>query len=160
MKLKTKWTWVVLLAMIPVIFCGLLLFPWGNGSLDGVHPSVAQIKRPYRGVVTEYYLDGGSIGILVVDGAGSTNMFALPVGGADGKSYQEFVPGMMWYTRTNTEPKLPLDEQTRRYFCYLIEHESQSDINQMGALLSLRGAPRDYARVLWLQLERAVGVAD
>ena len=116
-------------------------------SLNDVHPAVSSLKRPYRQVITEYYLDGGSIGILIVDATGATNTFAFPVTPTGQQVYKIFCPGTMWLTRTNILPLIKLDEPTRWYFGRLMD-ESSRDINRSAALVAFRGAPMDYARVV------------
>ena len=94
---------------------------------------------------THYYLDGGSIGLKVIDATGVTNLFALPVSYVgDERYYHHFAAGTLWMSRTNQQSLIPLDKSTKQYVCYLIESKSVQNAESVLSLLYLRGAPRDY----------------
>ena len=137
--------------LIGVIAVGLLalLFPLPRFAPDGVDPRVAGMRRPFKQVVVGYYLDGGSIGIQVVDRAGLPNSFSLPVEKSGDHIYKTLVAGTMWVTKTNLFPAVELDKKTWSYLCRIIELQTQPDANGTLALLYLRGAPRDYLRWGW-----------
>jgi hypothetical protein len=144
--------------MVVLVFLGLVvcafIFPLRKADKLGVHPLFADLKEPVRVTGTRYYLDGGSIGLQVVDGRGLTNLFAFPVGyGGYRAKYSHFVAGV-WHTGTNTHDRVPLDEQTRRYVCYLVETKSAGNIDEDLILVNLRGAPRDYASVFIAGLQK------
>ena len=133
---------VILIAILPVfIFC----LPMPNRSRKGIDPSLKTMKYPLKKVVVEYYFDGGSVGLLVVDADGKTNEFALPVSYSGSKrQYTNFHAGELWLNRTNISLAEPLDDRTRRYLFYLMEVKGKRDAHRTLALLYMRGAPRDY----------------
>jgi hypothetical protein len=135
----------------------MLILPIPRLSAAGTHPSVQKLKRPFKQVDVEYYLDGGSIGIRVVDAVGVTNLFALPVM-PDGKAvYERLVPGTMSVTRTNSLPSFSLDTRTRAYLCRVIEMEKPRSTDGIIGLIRLRGAPRDYGRAAVEGVKTSIG---
>ena len=129
-----------------LVVAALLLWPFGTADLGEVPPELP-FHPPYAQVEVDYYLDGGSIGIQVVDNQGTTNLMALPARlvGND-KVYTNLVFGTVWVGRTNT-PGIPLTKELKNYLVALIEQHGSPEMHKTIALSELRGAPRDYLRV-------------
>jgi hypothetical protein len=73
---------------------------------DRIDPHLAVLKEPYQKVETEYYLDGGSIGIKITDRDGRQEMFAMPVHRKEGRlTYPELYVGTMWTSEVKPYPK-------------------------------------------------------
>ena len=64
-----------------LIVIGLMLWLFWPGPAydpERVHPRLRALQQPYQSVKAVYYMDGGSIGIEIVDRGGSREQFALP----------------------------------------------------------------------------------
>jgi hypothetical protein len=76
---------------------------------ERIDPHLAVLKEPYQKVETEYYWDGGSIGIKITDMDGRTEMFAMPVHRKEGHlTYPELYVGTMWTSAVKPDPKAVL----------------------------------------------------
>ena len=124
----------------------VLVWPFGAVDLKDV-PAGLPLQPPYARVDVGYYLDGGSVGLQVVEQSGQTNLLALPVGVSGGKRvYTNLVIGTIWVGRTNT-PGMPLTDELRDYLAALIEHHGTPKGDAALALSDFRGAPKDYLRM-------------
>ena len=64
----------------------------------------------------------------------------------DRRRYSYFVLGVT-HVGTNTHERIPLDQQTKAYVCYLVETKATPSIDDDLILVHLRGAPRDYVPI-------------
>ena len=125
-----------------VIVVGL----WQTSAYDinRVHPKLRELSAPIRSVQTAYFLDGGSIGLRIVDSSGRLLELALPV--SEDHTYYRLFIGALHMHRTNAV-EVEFTEDTRRMLVALIEHNDTSSEGLL-ALTCIRGASRDYARFL------------
>ncbi len=99
---------------LPILFVLLaLMLPLLAGppeqKNDSSDPHLTVLKEPYQKVETEYYLDGGSIGIKITDKDGRQEMFAMPVHRKEGRlTYPELYVGTMWTSAVKPDPKAVL----------------------------------------------------
>ena len=136
--------------LIAVSFLGAvgavaLLWPTGRYDMSRVHPALRELATPYQSVRSSYYLDGGSVGITIVDRDGHRLQLALPVSGQRGRPYPRLFVGA---TSSSTPGAVEVEftEDTRRMLISIIEQHQNGSHDAV--LLALRGAPRDYARTL------------
>ena len=136
----------------------LLFWPWPPYSRSKVDPALQALVTPYRSVVTEYYLDGGSVGIRITDRNGTSVEFALPVTAGKSQKYERVLVGAM-HSRDGGKSAVPVEHgsDTKNMLIQIVERYSSSDIDGMAALLALRGAPRDYLRVYFNSWFRPAG---
>lgn len=136
----------------------LLFWPWPPYSRSKVDPSLQALVTPYRSVVTEYYLDGGSVGIRITDRNGTAMEFALPVSAGKSRRYERVLVGVM-HARDVGKSPVPAENgrDTKNMLIRVVERYSSGDVDSMAALLALRGAPRDYVRVYFNSWFRPVG---
>jgi hypothetical protein len=66
---------------VSVLACAAFWFfrPLHGYDIQHVHPRLRALQQPYQNVKTHLYLDGGSIGIEIIDRNGQREQFALPV---------------------------------------------------------------------------------
>lgn len=137
-------------AILAIVVGGaaFLLWPWPPYSRSKVDPSLRALATPYRSVVTEYYLDGGSVGIRITDHNGTVVEFALPVSAGKSKGYERVLVGAM-HSSDVGKSAVPAEpgRDTKNMLIQIVERYSSGDIDSMAALIALRGAPRDYLRV-------------
>ena len=80
MKLRYKTTivvagFVVLLSLAASLF--IAFQPDPRYDREKVHPRLLSLQQPYKTVRTYYFMDGGSIGIEIVDREGRKEQFAV-----------------------------------------------------------------------------------
>jgi len=140
-------TLIISLVFFATVAVTSLMWPTASYDLNRVHPSLRQLATPYQTVGTSYFLDGGSIGVVIVDRDGRRLLLALPVSYQDGRKYPQLFIGATHTSKTGAV-EVAFSQDTRRMLISVIErHRSSADLSD-SALVSLRGAPRDHAR-LW-----------
>jgi len=72
-------TLLISLVFFAILAVAVLSWPTAGYDLNRVHPSLRQLATPYQTVGTSYFLDGGSIGVAIVDRDGRRLLLALPV---------------------------------------------------------------------------------
>jgi|GEM_PF-1547291 hypothetical protein len=148
-KSKLKIVLATIIA-IPILILAVWSF-WPLPSYDAnrVCSQLRSLQTPYQKVKTVGFLDGGSVGIEIIDRNGQHEQFALPCGwdNTNYHAYSRVFVGALWNHRagaieiTNLEPtKLMLVEILRDY----PNRNAMDD----ASLLFLRRKPVDYARVL------------
>jgi hypothetical protein len=135
------------LVFFAILAVACLLWPTASYDLNRVHPSLRQLATPYQSVGTGFFLDGGSIGVVIVDRDGRRLLLALPVSYQDGRKYPRLFVGATHTSKTGAV-EVAFSDDTRRMLISVIEDHRSSPGDSDIALLSLRGAPRDHAR-LW-----------
>ena len=117
-------------------------------DISRVDARLRALQQPYRSVTTVYYLDGGSIGIAIVDRDGRREAFALPCDDlSDTNSYNKVFVGAAhanWAGATRiAEP-----EHTKRMLvCVLRDYPNRTPWDDY-CLMQLRRRPVDFARDL------------
>ena len=138
--------------LLIAVFC----WPTPDYDLERVHPSLRSLARPYRSVETGYYLDGGSIGITIVDAKGQVLELALPV--EDGSWYPAgWYPQLFIGATTENSPgavEVDFSEDTRAMLFAIIEEYDSSADDSLAALIAFRASPRDLARGVWMTIGR------
>jgi hypothetical protein len=140
-----------ILFALAVAFC---FWPSPKYDLRRVSPALRGLVLPCKSVEADYYLDGGSIGLTLVDGSGRTLRLALPVSGNGTGPYLR-----LFINATNfQEPcavEVPFNEDTRRMIDFILDrdisvHPSKPEEGYYRevALLKLRGDPKDYWRIM------------
>ena len=136
-----------------IIVCGLvlalvavLLWPRADYDIARVHPSLRELTTPYQFVSTGYDLDGGSIGITIVDRDSRRLELALPVSAEHGKSYPRLFAGAKHISKTGAV-EIAFSDDTRQMLISVLEQHGQPTDSSDIALVELRGWPRDYARI-------------
>lgn len=90
------------LALSSLALAALVLFLWPTDGYDinGVDPILNGLASPYQTVSAAIFLDGGSIGITIVDRKGQKVELALPVSTNDNTKYPRlFIGGTLTATR-------------------------------------------------------------
>jgi hypothetical protein len=140
-------TLIVSIVCFAILAVAALLWPTASYDLNRVHPSLRQLATPYQSVGTGYYLDGGSIAVVIVDRDGRRLLLALPVSYESGRKYPQLFMGATHTSKTGAV-EVAFSEDTRRMLISVMEDHRLSPGDNDLALVSLRGAPRDHAR-LW-----------
>jgi len=137
---------VISVLLLAILVAAVLLWPTAGYDISKVHSSLRELVTPYQSVSTGYYLDGGSIGITIIDRDARRGEFAWPVSSERGRSCPKLFIGATHSSKTGPV-EVAFSGDTRRMLISAIEHHRTSDDSSDIALASLRGAPRDYARI-------------
>ena len=120
----------------------VMLWPTSAYDINRVHPKLRELSAPIRSVQTGYFLDGGSIGLRIIDGSGQVLELALPI--SEDHTYDRLFIGALHMRWTNAA-EVEFTQDTRRMLVALIERHDASG-EGLFALTHIRGAYRDYAR--------------
>lgn len=121
-----------------------IFWPAETYDLGSVHPQIRDLATPYTSVRVNYYLDGGSLSVAIVDRDSRRLDFVLPVSMGKPK-YQRLLIG-------TSDPSLPgmaeaeLNEDTRRMLSATFDQYLTNTVNSDLALKALRGSVRDHVR--------------
>ena len=137
---------VIAVSLLTILVAVVLLWPTAGYDISRVPPSLRELATPYQSVSTGYYLDGGSIGITIVDRDARRLELALPVSSEGGRTYPQLFIGATHSSKTGAV-EVAFSADTRRMLISAIEHHQTAGDSSDIALVALRGAPRDYARI-------------
>ena len=113
-------------------------------DLTRVEPRLRSLQTPYRSVTTGYYMDGGSIGIEIVDGTGQREQFAIPAHLGDTNRYGRVFVGAM-HDRKPGATEVADSENTKRMLIQILAATSGRSPHDDYCLMALRRRPSDYA---------------
>jgi hypothetical protein len=152
---------VVIPILVVVLVLLLLLFwPFLRYDFSEVHPHVQALHQPYQRVTADYYLDGGSVGIEIIDRDGQKLDLAIPIydGPGDTRTYHRLFVGARYFSHTDAV-EVAFTEDTKRYLADVIGRHA-TGFDRDCALLALRGSPRDYVDVYGRGFLRKVSGKD
>jgi len=140
----------MLLSLMALYFC---LSP--RYDISQVHPSIRDLKPPYRQVKANYFLDGGSIGMEITDHDGQKLQLAIPIsdGIGDARTYHRLYLGAK-HTSFSNAVEVAFTADTRKFLVDMLDNQA-SGIDRNAALIALRGSPLDYVKVYtWSLFEK------
>jgi hypothetical protein len=137
---------IIAIACVGVAILGLLLWP-SSYDISRVNLSIRTLRQPYQRVSAEYFLDGGSVGMEIVDRDGQKIELAVPIydGPGDECTYHRLYLGARYWKNTNAV-EVPFTEDTKRFLADVISHYATGPDRDC-SLIALRGSPRDYVDV-------------
>jgi hypothetical protein len=147
MKLRYKAT---LLVGAAVLGGGLFVVFQLGPTYDSqkVHPRLRTLQQPYKTVKTYYFMDGGSIGIRIIDRDGHQEDFAILALLGQPNPYTRVLVGGLHY-RVPGAVELSEPEHTRRMLiCILRDYPNRTPWDDAN-LASLRGYLKDDIKVLY-----------
>ena len=117
-------------------------------DIDRVDTRLRALQQPYQSVIAGYYLDGGSIGIGIVDRDGHREAFALPCDdlGAT-NSYDRVFVGAAHANWAGATEIAEAEHTKRMLVCILRDYPNRTSWDDY-CLMKLRGHPVDFARDL------------
>jgi hypothetical protein len=142
-------TIVLLLALVAIV---LFLRARPEYDIDRVDERLLALRQPYRSVVTAYYLDGGSIGIGIVDRDGCSEAFALPCDDDPRRSqflqqYSKVFVGAAHTSHREAREIVDPEPTKRMLICILRDYPKRTPWDDY-CLMQLRRHPVDFARHL------------
>jgi hypothetical protein len=138
---------VIAILVVVLILLSLLFWPFSSYDFSLVHSRIQALQKPYQRVAADYYLDGGSVGIEIVDRDGQKLELAIPLydGPSDPCTYHRLFLGARYSTYSNAV-EVAFTQDTKRYLADMIGRYA-TGVDRDCALIRLRGLPRDYVEV-------------
>lgn len=112
-----------------------------------VDPRLTSLEKPYQQVRVAYYMDGGSIGIEIVDKRGRKEQFAIPAHLGDTNRYTRIFVGAM-YDHKQEAVEIIKPEPTKRMLIEILAAMPDRSPWDDYCLMALRRSPTDVARCL------------
>jgi hypothetical protein len=145
---KTPGTVIKLLAVLAIVVVTTLgvwsYWPAKSFDLSRVCPQLLSLQKPYQSIKTVYFLDGGSIGIEIVDRNNMREQFALPIH-LDGYK-RVFVGGL--HDRQEGAIEIADPEATKHMLIGILRDCPMRNAQDDACLMHLRRRPIDIVRVL------------
>jgi hypothetical protein len=141
----------VMLVVGAVVVVGVLFLAFQNGPTYDparVHPRLRDLREPYQSIRACFFLDGGSIGIKIVDRDGHREDFAIRAHLGDKDSYTRVFVGAL-HDQSPDAVEISDPEHTRRMLTRIIADRPDRSAYDDADVLLLRRYPKDYIRVLW-----------
>jgi hypothetical protein len=140
------------LAALCVIFlvASILIFrPADSPNARAISMSLSELREPYQSVETSYFLDGGSVGIRIVDAGGREARFCVRADLGDGKQrYERLYHGALHYSdAAATEVAKPTETIMR--LLEIMRSADGVDHERDFAVASVSGRWRDFAVMIW-----------
>jgi hypothetical protein len=117
-------------------------------DLKLVEPRLAALREPFRFVQTIHCLDGGTIGIDIVDAKGNREQFAIVCELGSDDCYERVFVGAYHHSQPGAAP-VAHPAETKQQLIRILARYSGNDPYTDAALAKLRGWPTDWTRV-WL----------
>ena len=124
-------------SLVLVALTVALLWPTAGYDVSRVHPTLRELSIPYQRV-SAFVSSDGSIGMTIVDSSGRKVDLGLPASVDDGPKHPDLYFG---------RERSALTDDTRRMLVSILAAYNSSTNANNRALVSLRGAPRDYMRI-------------
>jgi hypothetical protein len=112
-----------------------------------VEPRLVALEQPFERVSACYYLDGGSVGVEIVDARGRCEQFAIPCHMGSDERYERVFVGALYDDKPGAV-QVADSYATKQELAYLLAKYSNGDPYTDLALAMLSGRPDDYLRVL------------
>ena len=145
-----------LLAGISLVAFVFWVWPEPPIDMAKVHSELRALQFPLKRFDIGSYLDGGSVGMRLVDATGKTLEFNLPCAPPLGSLQALRIGSMEPSTERSTVVSSP--KETERYLQRLADEHAPLNVDKVVALLSWRTAPRDCLRFGgWLLLNHFDG---
>ena len=116
--------------------------PSPSFDINRIEPRLRTLQQPYQSIKTAYYLDGGSIGIEIVDRDGKTEQFAIPANELEKKRYARVFVGAM-YANGPSAVAVSDSEQTKRMLIWVLASMPHRTTYDDLCLMHLRHRPSD-----------------
>lgn len=111
-----------------------------------------ELQRPFRSIGVDYYLDGGSIDIDILDARGKRRILGLPVEKDEpSHTYIKLAISDNPKRRLQGEMTVSLNDDTRRWIISVLEEANgpERDVALVVFGKSKSALAKDYAKVFW-----------
>jgi hypothetical protein len=141
---------VAILLGTAVLGCGLFVAfqPGLSYDIQKVHPRLRALREPFQTVKSYYFMDGGSIGIKIVDGDGREERFAVLSLLGEPNPYTRVLVGGI-HRREQGAVEVSDPEDTRRMLIRILSDYPNRTPWDDANLAFLRGYPKDRIKALY-----------
>jgi hypothetical protein len=88
-----------LAGVVLALFLVWVFRPYEKPNMDEVIPELKEMEEPFKSILSSYYLDGGTVGILLVDSNDRILLLSLPApAGEEDDQYKRLFIGAMHYS--------------------------------------------------------------
>jgi len=142
---------IIICCLIAVAVLAFWFFrPASSYDIQRVDSRLRALQQPYRSVKTGYYMDGGSIGIEIVDRDGRMEQFAIPSHLGDTNRYTKVFVGAMHDRKPGAVEIIEPEHTKRMLVCILQDYPNRTAWDDF-ALTALGRRPVDFVRCLILR---------
>ena len=151
----------ILLAVVVVASVACFFRPYPTPDEKKVHPTLFSLKKPYSGVTMGYFMDGGSIGVTVLDHGGQTFNACLPNPLGEEQAYRgRLFLGARHYRSPGAEEDLKYPDTRWELIKILSEHGDNTWVSDT-AIAMLSGRWKDWLRIGWkMHVVKVKGYTD
>ncbi len=162
MKLRHK-TAIVVVGLIVLLALAASLFiafqPDPRYDRQKVHPRLLSLQQPYKTVRTYYFMDGGSIGIKIIDRDGREERFAVLALMGEPNPYTRVLVGGL-HRRVPGAVELQDPENTRRMLICILSDYPNRKASDDANLARLRGYTKDSITLWYHRCRGDIGDDD
>lgn len=133
-----------------LLICSLWIYrPYESYDSEQVIPEIRNLAFPLKSVKSSYFLDGGSLGIGIIDAKDSEILLCLPATmGAPGDRYQRLFIGAGHYTSDGaTEVTNPHHSKLR--LLEILRSAPSINLYRDGVIATMSGRLRDRFKLLY-----------
>ena len=152
--MRRKVIWSIATSVIILTLAGLLIFRTPKVDFSQVHPSLASLSRPYQSVETAYFLDGGSVGVLIQGRDGKFFKACLPRPMGEQDKYKERIFVNCSHYLDKGAIEVVGYPHTGRLLRNILVESKTPHFYSDKASAELTGAPRDWAITVWRRITR------
>ena len=140
---------LVPLGVIALVSLIWVFRPYSSPDLGAVSKELSELSEPYQSVDTAYYLDGGSVGIRVVDADGLEAVFCMRADLSDGgRRYERLYYGALHYSEESPS-EIPQSLDTVLRLLEIMRSTDGVDRERDIAVASVSGRWSDFSKIFW-----------
>jgi hypothetical protein len=141
MKRKVTFSLILLALLFTALF-----YYFQSYTEEEVHPRLLALKKPYQTVSCEYFMDGGSVGINIVDHDGKIEQFAIPAHLGESNRYTKVFVGAI-HDSVPGAFEIENPKPTKLMLIRILATDPNRSQADDHCLAVLRKSPFDYLRV-------------
>ena len=138
---------IIVVLVVTAVVAFWFFQPAPRYDIGLVHSRLRALQQPYQSVKTGYYMDGGSIGIEIIDRDGHREQFAIPSHLGDTNRYMKVFVGAMDDRKPEAIEVVESEHTKRMLVCILQDYPNRTAWDDF-SLMALRRRPVDFARCL------------
>jgi hypothetical protein len=139
---------LVALSIFSLLSCAWVFRPDHKPNMTEVIPELSGMKEPFKRIHSVYYLDGGTVGIQLIDQQDNEISFSLPapLGGND--RYKELFKGALHYNEEGSQ-EISNPQETKARLAQILRSNPNFNQETDIALASMTGRLRDYLKIFY-----------
>lgn len=123
--------------------------PYASPDPYAVSKHLSELQEPFQRVDTAYFMEGGSLGIRIVDARGQEAAFCLRAAMGDGdRRYERLYYGALHYTDDQSS-EISQPPHTILRLLEIVRAAEGVSRDRDVAVASISGRWRDFSKILW-----------